>query len=93
MPFSADEVRDRIMTALPGAHVEVTDLTGTSDHYEALIVAPQFAGRSRIEQHRLVYGALGQAVGQEIHALALRTLTPEAWGRGAESNGERNPRT
>ncbi|MGO8995533.1 MAG: BolA family protein [Polyangiaceae bacterium] len=76
--MTADELRARILTALPGARVEITDLTGTSDHYEALVVAPQFAGRSRIEQHKLVYGALGAAVGNEIHALALKTLTPES---------------
>jgi stress-induced morphogen len=80
MTLSADEVRARIVAALPGAHVEVNDLTGTSDHYEARVVAPQFAGRTRIEQHKLVYGALGAAVGGEIHALALKTRAPEAPG-------------
>jgi stress-induced morphogen len=89
MTFSPERLRDVIAQALPGAHVEVTDLTGTSDHYEALVVAPQFSGRSRIEQHKLVYGALGQAVGNEIHALALKTLTPEAWPGWREANGER----
>jgi len=89
MAFSADDVHARIIAALPGARVQVTDLTGTSDHYEAVVVAPQFAGRTRIEQHKLVYGALGGAVGQEIHALALTTLTPEASGEGAGPNGER----
>jgi stress-induced morphogen len=77
--MTADEVRARILAAIPGAHVEVTDLTGTADHYEALVVAPQFVGRSRIEQHKLVYGALGTSVGNEIHALALKTLSPDAW--------------
>lgn len=86
MTLTPDDVRIRIVTALPGAHVEITDLTGTSDHYEALVVAPHFEGRSRIEQHQMVYGALGGAVGREIHALALRTLTPSAWAAGrAES--------
>jgi stress-induced morphogen len=77
--LSPDDVRKRILTALPGSHVEVTDLTGTSDHYEALVVAPQFVGASRIAQHQLVYRALGDAVGREVHALALKTMTPEAW--------------
>jgi stress-induced morphogen len=86
--MTADEVRARILASLPEAHVEVKDLTGTSDHYEALVVAPQFAGRSRIEQHKLVYGALGSSVGGEIHALALRTLSPEAW-QASRKNGER----
>jgi len=78
--LSPDEVRARIQAALPGSHVEVTDLTGTQDHYEALVVAPQFAGVTRIAQHQLVYRALGEVVGREIHALALKTMTPEAWG-------------
>jgi stress-induced morphogen len=90
MTLSPDDVRVRILAALPGAHVEITDLTGTSDHYEALVVAPQFAGRSRIEQHKLVYGALGGAVGNEIHALALKTHTPEAWSAAGKQNAGTN---
>jgi stress-induced morphogen len=83
MVFTVDDVRARIAQALPGAHVEVNDLTGSSDHFEAIVVAPQFQGRSRIEQHKMVYGALGEAVGKEIHALALRTFTPGAPGAPA----------
>ncbi len=88
--LSPEEVRARIQAALPGSHVEVTDLTGTQDHYEALVVAPQFAGASRIAQHQLVYRALGEVVGREIHALALKTMTPEAWGATTTktTNGE-----
>ena len=86
MLFSVDEVRRRILAALPGADVVVSDLTGTSDHFEALVVAPQFEGRTRIEQHKLVYGALGESVGKEIHALALKTFTPDAWGASRASN-------
>jgi acid stress-induced BolA-like protein IbaG/YrbA len=87
--MTPDEVRAQIVAAMPGAHVEVTDLTGTADHYEALVVAPQFAGRSRIEQHRLVYGALGASVGNEIHALALKTFSPEAWRAGDKAKENR----
>jgi stress-induced morphogen len=83
--MTRDELKAHILAAMPEAHVEVTDLTGTADHYEALVVAPQFAGRSRIEQHRLVYGALGASVGTEIHALALKTFSPEAWRAGGEA--------
>ena len=86
--LSPDEVRARILGALPDSHVEVKDLTGTSDHYEALVVAPQFAGASRIAQHQIVYRALGETVGREIHALALRTMTPEAWVGLQKANGE-----
>ncbi len=75
--LTPDELRARIEAALPGSRVEVTDLTGTHDHYEAHIVAPQFAGVTRIAQHQLVYRALGEVVGREVHALALKTMAPD----------------
>ena len=62
-----------IQASFPDARVEVNDLTGTSDHFEAIVVAKEFAGKSRIEQHRMVYASLGQAMGSAIHALALKT--------------------
>lgn len=74
---SIDEVRRRIEEALPGAEVDVSTFSGT-DHFEATIVAPQFAGRSRIEQHKMVYRALEGLIGGPMHALALRTRAPEA---------------
>jgi stress-induced morphogen len=61
------------LAAFPGARVEVTDLTGTADHFQAVVVASEFAGRSRVEQHRMVYAALGELMAGPIHALALTT--------------------
>ena len=61
------------------SHIAVTDLTGTKDHWEALIVSQAFSGKSRIEQHQMVYGALGELMAGPIHALALQTYTPESW--------------
>ena len=61
------------------AHVALEDLTGTKDHYEATIVSSSFAGKTRIEQHQMVYRALGELMAGPVHALALRTYTPEAW--------------
>lgn len=83
-----DKVRELLLAGLPGAQVDVTDLTGTKDHYEAKIVASAFSGKSLIEQHKLVYSALGAAMDGPIHALALKTYTPEQWEKlqGA-SNG------
>jgi stress-induced morphogen len=74
-----DEVRRRIESALPGARVRVATFEG-GDHFEAVVEAPQFAGRSRIEQHRMVYAALDGLLGGAMHALALRTspLDPSA---------------
>jgi stress-induced morphogen len=76
-----EEVKTRLVTALPGAEVEVVDMTGTRDHYQARVVSTLFEGKSPIEQHRLVYGALGDAMQGAIHALALKTYTPAAWSK------------
>lgn len=61
------------------SHIAVRDLTGTKDHWEALIVSSAFDGKSRIEQHQMVYAALGDLMSGPIHALALQTHTPESW--------------
>ncbi len=61
------------------SHIAVRDLTGTKDHWEALIVSKAFSGKSRIEQHQMVYRALGELMAGPIHALALQTYTPEGW--------------
>ncbi len=69
----ADELKARIEASLPGATAEVEDWTGGGDHFRATVSAPQFAGLSRIAQHRLVYGVFGAEIGGPIHALALTT--------------------
>ncbi len=74
---SAEDIREQIEAAIPGASAEVEDYTGTSDHFRATVTAGAFAGLSRIEQHRLVYGALGADVGGAIHALTLKTVVPD----------------
>ena len=61
------------------SHLVVTDLTGTKDHWEALIVSEAFSDKSRIQQHQMVYAALGELMAGPIHALALKTYTPESW--------------
>jgi stress-induced morphogen len=72
---TADELKQRIETAIPGARAEVEDYTGGGDHFRASVIAPTFAGRSRIEQHRLVYDVFGDEIGGPIHALSLTTKT------------------
>lgn len=75
-------VEQRIRENLPSVeHVQVKDLTGTKDHYEATVVSPAFEGKSRVEQHQLVYQALGELMAGPVHALALKTFTPEAWSK------------
>jgi stress-induced morphogen len=70
---SVKTIETRLLAAFPGARVEVTDLTGTEDHFQALVVTPAFDGKSRIDQHKLVYAALGELMNGAIHALALTT--------------------
>jgi stress-induced morphogen len=67
-----DEVRSRIERALPGARVSVGLFSG-DDHFQAEIAAPQFRGKSLVEQHRMVYAALGDLFAGDVHALALKT--------------------
>jgi stress-induced morphogen len=68
-----DELKRRIEEALPGSRAEVQDLTGGGDHFKATVVAQEFAGMSRIEQHRRVYAVFGSEIGGPIHALSLET--------------------
>ena len=74
---SAQELKDRIEAALPGASAEVEDLTGGGDHFRAEVVSDRFAGLSRIEQHRLVYDVFRAEIGGAIPALSLQNLTPQ----------------
>ncbi len=77
---SPNQVEDMIKTALPDAQVQVQDLTGGGDHYQAVVVSAEFSGKTLVQQHQLVYGAVQQAMSSEaIHALALKTYTPEDW--------------
>ena len=63
------------------SHIVVKDLTGTKDHWEALIVSGAFSGKSPIEQHQMVYAALGELMAGPVHALALKTYSPESWAK------------
>jgi len=73
---TADEIARRIEASIPGALAEVEDYTGGGDHFSATVTAAAFAGRSRIEQHRLVYDVFGSEIGGAIHALSLKTKAP-----------------
>jgi stress-induced morphogen len=75
---STDDLKQRIETAIPGSRADVTDLTGGGDHFRAIVVAPEFDGLSRIEQHRRVYGVFGTEIGGAIHALSLETRAESA---------------
>lgn len=73
------EIQGLIEQGLPGALVEVRDTTGGGDHFEALVVSPSFEGKGLVERHQQVYRALGEAMRARVHALALKTLTPEQY--------------
>ena len=77
MPMSAGELESMIRTALSDAQVEITDLRGDGDHYAAHVVSPAFKGLTRVQQHKMVYDALGGGMGDELHALALQTAVPD----------------
>ena len=73
-------VEQRIREGIPGVvELQLEDLTGTKDHYRAVVVSASFAGKTRIEQHQAVYAALGELMDGPVHALSLSTFTPEAW--------------
>lgn len=77
MPMQAEDIERLIKEALPDAKVTIQDLRGDGDHYAAHVVSAAFQGKSRIQQHQLVYSALRGRMGTELHALALQTSVPE----------------
>jgi stress-induced morphogen len=77
MPMAANEIERLIRDAIPDAEVTITDLAGDGDHYSARVVSATFAGLNRVRQHQRVYAALGQRMGNELHALQLTTAAPK----------------
>ncbi len=78
-----EQVRQYILDGLKCEHVEVV---GDGQHFEAVIVSGEFAGKRAIARHQLVYRALGDRMHSEIHALSMRTLTPEEWSAESGAN-------
>ncbi|HJN47691.1 MAG TPA: BolA/IbaG family iron-sulfur metabolism protein [Acidobacteriota bacterium] len=72
-----EHLKSLIETGIPGAHVSVQDLTGTRDHFGVQVVANAFAGKSLVEQHQMVYRAVGQELTNAVHALQVHTAVPE----------------
>jgi stress-induced morphogen len=77
MPMEAGEIERMIREALPDATIEIRDLAGDGDHYSAHVVSATFSGKNRVQQHQMVYNALGGRMGDILHALALTTAVPE----------------
>jgi stress-induced morphogen len=78
MAMDATTIETMIREALPDATVTIEDLRGDGDHYSARVVSEAFRGKSRIQQHQMVYAALGGRMGNELHALMLQTAPPSA---------------
>ncbi len=76
MAMDAGEIERLIRESIPDATVTIEDLRGDGDHYAAHVVSGAFAGKSRVQQHQMVYAALQGRMGQQLHALALQTSTP-----------------
>jgi stress-induced morphogen len=76
MAMQASEIETLIKAALPDAQVEITDLAGDGDHYAARVVSEAFRGKTRVQQHQIVYAALKGQMGADLHALALQTSAP-----------------
>ncbi len=77
-----ESVQQGIQAGLHCAHIEVI---GDGQHFQAVIVSDAFAGKSRVQRHQLVYAALGDRMREEIHALSMRTLTPDEWARAGSA--------
>jgi stress-induced morphogen len=77
MAMDATEIARLIREAIPDATVTIRDLAGDGDHYAAEVVAESFRGKSRVQQHQMVYDALKGRMGGELHALALQTSAPD----------------
>ena len=78
MPMTASDIVEMIKEAIPDAQVDITDLRGDGDHYSAVVTSQSFKGKTRVQQHRMVYDALQGDMGSGLHALALQTALPSA---------------
>ena len=77
MPMDANEIERLIKAKFPDADVTITDLAGDGDHYAAHVVTRAFEGKTRVQQHQMIYEALGGRMGGALHALALTTAAPK----------------
>ena len=79
MTMNLKEIETLIKEAIPDASVEIQDLAGVGNHYSATVISSQFSGKSKIEQHKMVYNSLKGKMGNELHALAIKTKEQNGW--------------
>ncbi|MDB9772390.1 BolA family transcriptional regulator [Alphaproteobacteria bacterium] len=77
MTMTSNEIEELILKSFPNAKITIDDLRGDGDHYAAQVVTEEFRGKSRVQQHQMIYTAMGGRVGKELHALALNTSAPK----------------
>ena len=77
MPLSKEDLEKHIRDRLPDSTITIEDLRGDGDHYSCHVISKEFEGKSRVQQHQMVYGSLKGRMGNELHALALQTSTPK----------------
>ena len=77
MSMTADEIKELILKTFPDAKIIIDDLRGDGDHYAAQIISEKFRGKTRVQQHQMVYNAMDGKMGKELHALALNTSAPK----------------
>ena len=77
MAMSANEIEELILKTFPNAKITIDDLRGNGDHYAAQIITEEFKGKTRVQQHQMIYNAMEGKVGKELHALALNTSAPK----------------
>ena len=76
MAMTANEIEELLLKSFPNAKITIDDLRGDGDHYAAKIVAAEFKGKTRVQQHQMVYNAMNGKIGTDLHALALNTSAP-----------------
>jgi len=92
MAITASEIQRLVQAAFPGAILHIEDLAGDGDHYAIHVMSERFVSKSRIQQHQMVYQALGERVGKQLHALSIRTsLPPSPKPLASETERESRP--
>ena len=76
MPMQASEIEALIKAAIPDAEIELVDMAGDNDHWQAKVTSASFAGKSRVQRHQMINAALGEKLGRELHALSVQAFAP-----------------
>lgn len=79
MPMNLNQVQELIEKAIPEAHVSINDLVGDGDHLQVIVVSQKFEGKSLLEQHQMILTPLRESLKTDLHALTLKTYTPQQW--------------